>query len=592
MINKKINSLRRARNMAIFFFVVSIVATVCVLGVSFLDGPSSAKISDFIKSIFQTVKPDVDIDHGDCSGLELSLSQSRGYVGDVSLANVSPVPAQSNLLPYVITVDDPNVAVVEDGKIRYVGRGETNVSVSLVNNPSVSYTVDIRCNGFNPKDIVDINCDDMFGAGNTIEARSVETPNITATIDGLNYESINWYHELKVTVTDLDGSPTRLAELNDERLLTYKKGQVLVTLQYGPDYSMSEQVVVNIVDSGVNPMPTTLVLKSESIQVNLSEEWRSSKFVKKVLDEKGNDITNEYKDSFLIESADNSVVWVNEQQNGFRGVELGTTTLTFSCVFNDDLVLTVPVTVVLSEPQSVHIVGNEHLYIYGDNKYNLVTDSGETIPNNDITWTVVKGNATVSKGVVSVDGLGKVTIEASITTSQGTLTATKQLRVRFYENFPQFVRKIAGHFAAFFVLGACAMAASLLCTRYKKLALPVAVVYGFLVAFLSEIFQLPIFTAGRSYSFMDVILDTLGVASGCVTMLVLFGINLLLIRLVGKNRFRALVFALKHISIGKCSKRKFNKLVYNTFDKQLAIQERVRKARKQQVINSNRKITK
>ena len=153
MINKKINSLRRARNMAIFFFVVTIIATVCVLGVSFLDGPSSAKISDFIKSIFQTVKPDVDIDHGDCSGLELSLSQSRGYVGDVSLANVSPVPAQSNLLPYVITVHDTSVAVVEDGKIRYVGRGETKVSVSLVDNPSVSYTVDIKCNGFNPKDI-------------------------------------------------------------------------------------------------------------------------------------------------------------------------------------------------------------------------------------------------------------------------------------------------------------------------------------------------------------------------------------------------------------------------------------------------------
>lgn len=132
----------------------------------------------------------------------------------------------------------------------------------------------------------------------------------------------------------------------------------------------------------------------------------------------------------------------------------------------------------------------------------------------------------------------------------------------------------------------------MLCTRYKKLALPVAVVYGFLVAFLSEIFQLPIFTAGRSYSFIDVILDTLGVVSGCVTMLVLFGINLLLIRLVGKNRLRALVFALKHISIGKCSKRKFNKLVHNTFDKQLAVQKQVQKARKQQVINSNRRITK
>ncbi len=585
MISRKLRCLRRARNWAILFFVLTLVASVCILGVSFLDAQQSAKISNFIKSIFTTVKPDADIDHGNCSALK--VNSTYGYIGNTTTVKVAPIPTKSTLLPYQIQVEDPSVAVVEDGKLTLVGKGDTNIVVFLVDNPKISAKGFVRCYGFDPQQVVDVNVDNIFGENNIIEARSVVYPQMTVSVDGVKYTKANWNYETKVTVTDLDGNPTDIAKCNEQRLVAYKAGQVLVTISYGKDYSLCKQVVVNIVDTGANPMPTQVVLSGESLQVYQSWEYHAGGFIKKVLDENGKDVTERYKSSFLIESGNQSIVCVNEHGNAFKPDRLGSTTLTFTSMFNENLTVTVPINVVLYEPKSVHIAGNDYLYIYGDNKYTLRTEEGKTVPNKDITWTVEKGNASVnSNGVLTVSGLRTVTLKATITTSKGELHATRTLKVRFYSDFSQFVRKIAGHFAAFLALGVCSMTATILCTKYKKLSLLFALAYGFVIASLSEIFQLPIFTAGRNCSFIDVILDTMGVFAGCLITMMLFGLYMLLTKLFKPNKFRAMTFAIGNTRLGRLPKTKFNSFVQAKLGKQLQLQQAYRNKRKIALVES------
>ena len=161
--SKKLSMLRQARNLAIFFLIITLLGSCCILSTSFLDGPTSAKISDFIKSIFQTVKPDADIDHGNCSGISISSPIVFGYVGEISQLTVSPVPAQSTLLPYKITIDDPNVAKLEGDKITFLSKGSAIVTVCLVDRPEISSRVRVWCIGYQAKQFVDMQCDNLFG---------------------------------------------------------------------------------------------------------------------------------------------------------------------------------------------------------------------------------------------------------------------------------------------------------------------------------------------------------------------------------------------------------------------------------------------
>ena len=560
MVNKTVKKLRNARALAIFFLVITLLGSLCILATSFLDGPTSAKISDFIKGIFQKINPDADINYGNCSGLTISTEKSTYFVGQTTKFFVEPVPAQSTLLPYKVTATDPSVVQIQGDEIVFLQKGASYINVSLVDHPEISSRVRVWCVGYDAKEYVDITCDKLFGDDNTIEARSTVTPTIYATLDGQTYHSVDWSYEVKATITDLQGNPTDIAKLYEKQLVAYKPGQILITFNYGAELAMQKQVQVNIVDTGVHPMPTTVVLSSQTLSVYKDEHVGANYFIEQVLDENGNDVTSIYASSFNIKSDNQSIVWVNENNSALAAVKVGQTMLTFTCMFNDQLTLTVPIQVVLYEPQSVHIVGDEFLYIYDENYYKLKNENGQTIPNKDILWSV-DGDAKVDNGVVTVSGLKTVTLTATIQTSNGPMTTTRVLKVRFYQNFQQFVRKIAGHFTAFFVLGACTMITSILCSKNKKFALLNALAYCLLMASISEVFQLPIFTPGRTFSPMDILLNFLGTLFGCSVVTLIFAMVILALKLFAKDKGKNALFALKNTKFGRLSKKNFASFV-------------------------------
>ena len=91
------------------------------------------------------------------------------------------------------------------------------------------------------------------------------------------------------------------------------------------------------------------------------------------------------------------------------------------------------------------------------------------------------------------------------------------------------LRKTLGHAALFVVLGVLALFA--FCYFAKKPAYKaiVTAISGIAVAIISEVLQLPIFTSGRSFSVLDMIIDSAGFAVGAALSL-LFLLAVYLIR--------------------------------------------------------------
>lgn len=92
-------------------------------------------------------------------------------------------------------------------------------------------------------------------------------------------------------------------------------------------------------------------------------------------------------------------------------------------------------------------------------------------------------------------------------------------------NFYYIIRKTFGHFLAFFGMGIFGALTYLLFSpkggKFKVLAFMLSVMSGFIIAGVTELCQLSVFTAGRYCSFSDVLLDSYGfIASTVIVYLI------------------------------------------------------------------------
>ena len=121
--------------------------------------------------------------------------------------------------------------------------------------------------------------------------------------------------------------------------------------------------------------------------------------------------------------------------------------------------------------------------------------------------------------------------------------AEHRVVVRMYDDFYGFVRKVAGHFSLFALLG-FGFAAVWMLLGKPKWATPIfALLCGVGMAGLSEVLQLPVFSQGRCASYVDVLLDSAGVALGVALFWLVWGV------LVGLNKL------IGHGGLGKVAKR-------------------------------------
>lgn len=188
-------------------------------------------------------------------------------------------------------------------------------------------------------------------------------------------------------------------------------------------------------------------------------------------------------------------------------------------------------------------------------KIDLTAYTGGNVTKN-VKWEVVKGEGSIDEnGVFTSDKSGKVTVRATYV-GRPDLTVEKTITVSVFDTFHTLIRKGLGHFSLFLVLGFGLFGTFFLLIKPRWASLPLSLLSAFVVAGLSEMFQLPVFTSGRYATWPDVAIDFLGALSG-------IGIAVVAVSIVGLIWFKAKPESFKNM------KNEFSFLTFKTsFKKQ------------------------
>lgn len=523
---------RRYRNLGRIAFYCTVAITLAILLSSFMGPGSSGKITRFFESIVLFFQPEADIEHNVCSGIEVSIVDDKGeskhYVGSVSTVVVTPIPADAEIGEIVLSSGNPLIASVEGNKVYYHTYGVVDITVSLKDNPTIAKTVTTRCEGKDPVVQPEL---------------SVDASTKSVKVGGRTTVKINGSVMSSAKVQIVDDPNGCIKVISNKYIFGLKAGTATVNI------TVAGKTFVEEIKISANPdfvLPQTVSVY-ESVTVWPGERINYSKLIQGIAAEK-----DFYFTLKIVDGYPSDVVSVSSDKTYVTAKNIGATRLQLTSVFNPDCYGFIDVNVVQQPPEDMIIVGAEYVSIYGKNdSYTLRDHNGRDISNDAITWEIVSGKATVDgEGVVTVNGFRKVVIRATTVVDGFTMVTEKTVKVRLYDDFYGFMRKIAGHFTVFAVLGFGVLATTTILIKRKWLVPIITLAYNFAIAGLSEVFQLPIFVSGRCCSFTDVLVDFGGSLVGCCAFTAAFVIFIAVLALIlKKDKFKSFVRAARAISL-------------------------------------------
>lgn len=254
--------------------------------------------------------------------------------------------------------------------------------------------------------------------------------------------------------------------------------------------------------------------------------------------------------NIISKSSDTNVV--NASTTHLHAYKPGTATITYFSIYNNTITATLHVTVP-DVVDGLTVVAPDRCVKGG--KIDLTAYTGGNVTKN-VKWEVVKGEGSIDEnGVFTSDKSGKVTVRATYV-GRPDLTVEKTITVSVFDTFHTLIRKGLGHFSLFLVLGFGLFGTFFLLIKPRCVSLPLSLLSAFVVAGISEMFQLPVFTSGRYATWQDVAIDFLGALSG-------IGIAVVAVSIVGFIWFKAKPESFKNM------KNEFSFLTFKTsFKKQ------------------------
>lgn len=255
--------------------------------------------------------------------------------------------------------------------------------------------------------------------------------------------------------------------------------------------------------------------------------------------------------SNIISKSSDSYV-VNASTTHLHAYKPGTATITYFSIYDNTITATLHVTVP-DVVDGLTVVAPDRCVKGG--KIDLTAYTGGNVTKN-VKWEVVKGEGSIDEnGVFTSDKSGKVTVRATYV-GRPDLTVEKTITVSVFDTFHTLIRKGLGHFSLFLVLGFGLFGTFFLLIKPRWVSLPLSLLLAFVVAGISEMFQLPVFTSGRYATWQDVAIDFLGALSG-------IGIAVVAVSMVGLIWFKAKPESFKNM------KNEFSFLTFKTsFKKQ------------------------
>lgn len=558
------------RALALTALFCTIALTLFIWGEALTPGDKSAiqsvKVSDNIQSAMKSDEPAPPVSA--VTGFEVTkvvrdgkeIDTDKYYIGDKVRISVSVLPenADTSDLYFVAGNDAKDLSVSEDGEVEFTSWGWRRVLVKSRKNPSVIlFDKQLNCTGVNPDAVTSISA--------TI--RKVGTAEDTDVLQiGDEYVlGIFTDNGLETSTTEtrlfINGKKTRENEnlyFLPAKQFFYPRAEGTVHLKFEYAGKTAEKTVT-VVPGKIPPADFTFtnsrVTKNTDGSFSLTME--KGEHIKNIIKELGFSPLN--KDGKID---DNSAVYFDyETSNGkivncaaynLHAYKPGTATITYTSLYDKNIKATLHVTVP-DVVDGLTVVAPDRCVKGG--KIDLTAYTGGNVTKN-VKWEVVKGEGSIDEnGVFTSDKSGKVTVRATYV-GRPDLTVEKTITVSVFDTFHTLIRKGLGHFSLFLVLGFGLFGTFFLLIKPRWASLPLSLLSAFVVAGISEMFQLPVFTSGRYATWPDVAIDFLGALSG-------IGIAVFAVSIVGFIWFKAKPESFKNM------KNEFSFLTFKTsFKKQ------------------------
>ena len=558
------------RALALTALFCTIALTLFIWGEALTPGDKSAiqsvKVSDNIQSAMKSDEPAPPVSA--VTGFEVTkvvrdgkeIDTDKYYIGDkVRLSvNVLPENADTSDLYFVAGKDAQDLSVSEDGEVEFTSWGWRRVLVKSRKNPSVIlFDKQLKCSGVNPDTVTSISATiRKVGATEDTDVLQIGDEYVLGifTDNGLETSTAE-------TRLFINGEKTRENEylyFLPAKQFFYPRAEGTVDLKF--EYAgKTAKKTVTIVPGKIPPASFTFtdsrVTKNTDGSFSLTME--KGEHIKNIINELGFSPLNKDK-----EIDDNCAVYFDyETSNGkivncaaynLHAYKPGTATITYTSLYDKNIKATLHVTVP-DVVDGLTVVAPDRCVKGGIIDLNAYTGGNVT---KNVKWEVVKGEGSIDKnGVFTSDKSGKVTVRATYV-GRPDLTVEKTITVSIFGTFHTLVRKGLGHFSLFLILGFGFFSTFFLLIKPRWASLPLSLLSAFVVAGISEMFQLPVFTSGRYATWQDVAIDFLGALSG-------IGIAVVAVSIVGLIWFKAKPESFKNM------KNEFSFLTFKTsFKKQ------------------------
>lgn len=559
------------RALALTALFCTIALTLFIWGEALTPGDKSAiqsvKVSDNIQSAMKTDEPAPPVSA--VTGFEVTkvvrdgkeIDTDKYYIGDKVRLSVSVLPenADTSDLYFVAGKDANGLSVSEDGEVEFTSWGWRRVLVKSRKNPSVIlFDKQLYCQGVNPDAVTSISATiRKVGTAEYTDVLQIGDEYVLGvfTDNGLETSTAE-------TSLFINGEETRENEnlyFLPAKQFFYPRAEGTVHLKFEYAGKTTEKTVT-VVPGKIPPAGFTFTnnrVKKNTEDGSFSLTMEKGEHIKNIIKELGFSPLN--KDG---EIDDNSAVYfdyktsngkiVNCAAYNLHAYKPGTATITYTSIYNKKIKATLHVTVP-DVVDGLTVVAPDRCVKGG--KIDLAAYTGGNVTKN-VKWEVVKGEGSIDEnGVFTSDKSGKVTVRATYV-DRPDLTVEKTITVSVFDTFHTLIRKGLGHFSLFLVLGFGLFGTFFLLIKPRWASLPLSLLSAFVVAGISEMFQLPVFTSGRYATWQDVAIDFLGALSG-------IGIAVVAVSIVGLIWFKAKPESFKNM------KNEFSFLTFKTsFKKQ------------------------
>ncbi len=516
------NDVRSQRQKLSFniFRTLAICAIICTVGLaiflwaeSLTPGDKSAEQST---SIADTIKDNVDVIDNEYVPLTaikfFRTNTSAYYIGDTEnlRQSINFIPADATNKRLTYESSKPELCTVDENGIVTVvgGYGNVYITISSVENPEIKTTAHIFVGGKMPskEETTDFSMYKIkSGKRSPIQNSITVCEEVLPQYLDQNNEIIG------ANSISLKSSDASVVAIRGKYIYGVSEGVATITATCKMA-DITKQFEVTVTNPNGKVAPTSFEFKKDVMNISIFD----------MCDIFTNLADPRYGFMCKLSIGDKNIV--RRVNDNLVPRAIGQTTITMTPYANPTESFTYTINVYEPIPESIKISGDMRILSGEKRRYSVAYNDGKHSGYlKMIKWEVVGDNATITQnGILVANKLGTVTVRATSIQNPDVYDEIT-IKVSLFESFGLFVRKVIGHFSAFAVLGFGFACVFFLLLRPRWSYAPCALVSGFFVATISEVFQLPIFVSGRAASWVDVMIDTMGVATGVlVASLIIF----------------------------------------------------------------------